>query len=58
MKKKEVIELINKLYDERFVDEELKSKVEMEKEILIADLSGDKEKTEKLMDEYVKKFGG
>ena len=58
MKKKEVLELINKLYDERFVNEELKSKVEMEKEILIADLSGDNEKAEKLMDEYVKKFGG
>ena len=58
MKKKEVLELINKLYDERFVNEELKSKVEMEKEILIADLSGDNEKAEKLMDEYVKNFGG
>jgi len=58
MKKKEVIELINKLYDEKFVNEELRSKVEMEKEILIADLNGDKDKAEKLMDDYVKKFGG
>ena len=30
----------------------------MEKEILIADLNGDKDKAEKLMDDYVKKFGG
>ncbi len=58
MKKKEVIELIIKLYDEKFVNEELRSKVEMEKEILIADLNGDKDKAEKLMDDYVKKFGG
>jgi len=58
MKKKEVIELINKLYDEKFVNEVLRSKVEMEKEILIADLNGDKDKAEKLMDDYVKKFGG
>jgi len=58
MKKKEVIELINKLYDEKFVNEELRSKVEMEKEILIADLNWDKDKAEKLMDDYVKKFGG
>ena len=58
MKKKEVIELINKLYDEKFVNEELRNKVEMEKEILIADLNGDKDKAEKLMDDYVKKFGG
>ena len=58
MKKKEVIELINKLYDEKFVNEVLRSKVEMEKEILIADLNWDKDKAEKLMDDYVKKFGG
>ena len=58
MKKKEVIELIIKLYDEKFVNEELRSKVEMEKEILIADLNWDKDKAEKLMDDYVKKFGG